>query len=55
MSDEGIKDRVKEKYGQAALRVIASEATSCCGSARPERLRPGYVEPVRTGSDRPAA
>ena len=33
MSDEGIKDRVKEKYGQAALRVIASEATSCCGSA----------------------
>ena len=33
MSDEGIKDRVKEKYGQAALRVIASGATSCCGSA----------------------
>jgi arsenite methyltransferase len=33
MSDEGIKDRVKEKYGQAALRVIASGTTSCCGSA----------------------
>jgi SAM-dependent methyltransferase len=33
MSDEGIKDRVKEKYGQAALRVIATGATSCCGSA----------------------
>jgi arsenite methyltransferase len=33
MSDESIKDRVKEKYGQAALRVIASGATSCCGSA----------------------
>jgi SAM-dependent methyltransferase len=33
MSDEGIKDRVKDKYGQAALRVIATGATSCCGSA----------------------
>src|SRR6058998_645998 len=33
MSDEGIKDRVKEKYGQAALRVIAPGAASCCGSA----------------------
>jgi arsenite methyltransferase len=33
MSDESIKDRVKEKYGQAALRVIASGAMSCCGSA----------------------
>ena len=33
MSDEGIKDRVKEKYGQAALRVIATGAASCCGSA----------------------
>src|SRR6266850_2800141 len=32
MSDEGIKDRVKEKYGQAALRVIATGTTSCCGS-----------------------
>jgi arsenite methyltransferase len=32
MSDEGIKDRVREKYGQAALRVTASGATSCCGS-----------------------
>jgi len=33
MSDEGIKNRVKEKYGQAALRVIATGAASCCGSA----------------------
>jgi arsenite methyltransferase len=33
MSDDDIRDRVKEKYGQAALRVIASGATSCCGSA----------------------
>jgi len=33
MSDEGIKDRVKEKYGQAALRVTTSAGASCCGSA----------------------
>jgi len=33
MSDEGIKDRVREKYGQAALRVTTTGATSCCGSA----------------------
>ena len=32
MSDEGLKDRVREKYGQAALRVV-SGTTSCCGSA----------------------
>ena len=33
MSDDDIRDRVKEKYGQAALRVIASGATSCCGAS----------------------
>src|SRR5882724_10199056 len=33
MSDDGIKDLVKQKYGQAALRVTASGATSCCGGA----------------------
>src|SRR5690349_15680916 len=32
MSDERIRDLVKEKYGQAALRVIGDGA-SCCGSA----------------------
>src|SRR6266850_1336239 len=37
MSDEGIKDRVKEKYGQAALRVIATGTTSCCGSTSSAR------------------
>jgi arsenite methyltransferase len=31
MSDESVRDLVKEKYGQAALRV-ASGGTSCCGS-----------------------
>lgn len=28
-----VKDVVKEKYGQAALRVVAGEANSCCGSS----------------------
>lgn len=29
---ENIKDVVKEKYGQAALRVVAGGANSCCGA-----------------------
>lgn len=28
-----IKEIVKEKYGQAALRVVAGEASSCCGAS----------------------
>src|SRR5262249_16130309 len=32
MSDESIKDVVKHKYGQAALRVV-SGGTSCCGAS----------------------
>jgi arsenite methyltransferase len=31
MSDEGVRDLVKQKYGQAALRVASGE-TSCCAS-----------------------
>src|SRR5215468_311174 len=32
MSDESIKDVVKQKYGQAALRVV-NGGTSCCGAS----------------------
>jgi arsenite methyltransferase len=32
VADESIRDRVKEKYGQAALRVTASGTASCCSS-----------------------
>ena len=32
MATPNIKDVVKEKYGQAALRVIEGEKNSCCGS-----------------------
>jgi arsenite methyltransferase len=33
MSTKDITETVKEKYGQAALRVVAGRANSCCGSA----------------------
>jgi SAM-dependent methyltransferase len=29
----GIKEVVKQKYGQAALRVVAGEGNACCGSS----------------------
>ncbi|MBI2206678.1 MAG: arsenite methyltransferase [Candidatus Rokubacteria bacterium] len=35
MTERAIKDVVKEKYGQAALRVVEN-AASCCGSTRSE-------------------
>src|ERR1017187_10955626 len=33
MPTESITDVVKEKYGQAALRVLAGGSSSCCGGA----------------------
>jgi SAM-dependent methyltransferase len=33
MSDAKIKDTVRDKYGQAALRVLAGEGSGCCGGA----------------------
>jgi arsenite methyltransferase len=33
MAERDLKDVVKEKYGQAALRVIADESTSCCNAS----------------------
>jgi SAM-dependent methyltransferase len=41
MSDEGLKDRVKQKYGQAALRVTGG-GDACCGSA----ASPGACDPI---------
>ena len=32
MNTENIKEAVKEKYGQAALRVVTGAASSCCGN-----------------------
>src|SRR3984957_7165963 len=34
MSTENIKEIVKEKYGQAALRVASGDSNSCCGHNR---------------------
>jgi SAM-dependent methyltransferase len=33
MAAEDIKEMVKEKYGQAALRVVSEGSASCCGTA----------------------
>jgi len=33
LSDSRLKDIVKEKYGEAALRAAAGSAASCCGSS----------------------
>jgi len=33
MSTQSVKDIVKEKYGQAALRVVAGAGNACCGGA----------------------
>ena len=33
MANEDIKQVVKEKYGQAALRVISGDSGSCCGES----------------------
>src|SRR6266540_3433250 len=33
MSETNIKEVVKEKYGQAALRVVTGTGSACCGSA----------------------
>ena len=33
MSTTDIKDVVKEKYGEAALRVVSGEGNACCGSS----------------------
>jgi SAM-dependent methyltransferase len=33
MAERELRDTVREKYGQAALRVVAGEGNSCCGGA----------------------
>jgi SAM-dependent methyltransferase len=42
---ENIKEIVKEKYGEAALRVLSGEGSSCCGSAS----RCEEVDPITSG------
>ena len=42
-NDQQIKDTVREKYGAAALRVIAGERSSCCGGSA---AFPDSVDPI---------
>src|SRR5689334_7412544 len=46
MSTESIREVVKEKYGQAALRVSTGQGNACCGSA-PSASR--CVDPITSG------
>jgi arsenite methyltransferase len=42
MAKDEIKEIVREKYGQAALRVVTEGSTSCCGTAS----LPGGADPI---------
>ena len=52
-----IKEVVKEKYGQAALRVQSGAGNSCCGGSVGARrlLRPDHLEPLRRNAGRRSA
>ncbi len=51
MSTQSIKEVVKEKYGQAALRVHTG-GSSCCGASTALRrlLRPDHQRSLRRGT-----
>ncbi|MGA2883236.1 MAG: arsenite methyltransferase [Bryobacteraceae bacterium] len=48
MSTANVREVVKEKYGQAALRVASGQANSCCGgaSACGTDLDPATIDPI---------
>ena len=50
MSTENIKEVVKEKYGQAALRVTTGRGNACCGSAPSSAS--GCADPITSDSVR---
>ena len=52
MRDESIQDLVKQKYGQAALRVT-SGGTSCCGTPTARRVTPSPRTSTSDGRLRP--
>ena len=47
MSTENITEIVKEKYGQAALRVVTGSGNACCGSAPSSAA--GCGDPITSG------
>ncbi len=46
MSEENIREAVKEKYGQAALRVVQNNKSSCCGSKAADQS--AQCDPITT-------
>ena len=57
MNTDNVKDVVREKYGQAALRAQTGAGNACCGGARGARsvLRSDHVESVRRRPGRRSA
>ena len=49
MSVQDVKTAVKEKYGQAALRVVTGKGSACCGSAPSSSCCGEAVDPITTG------
>jgi SAM-dependent methyltransferase len=52
MSTENVKEVVREKYGQAALRVASGDGNSCCGHDRSGL--DGYCDPITSNLYDPA-
>ncbi len=48
MSVQDVKDAVKERYGQAALRVVSGSGAACCGPA-PSSCCGDAVDPISSG------
>lgn len=49
MSTQDVKEVVKEKYGQAALRVVTGSGSASCGSAASSCCGSGGADPITSG------
>ncbi|NWF82363.1 MAG: arsenite methyltransferase [Bryobacteraceae bacterium] len=49
MSAQNVKEVVKEKYGQAALRVASGTGSACCGAAPSSCCGSESVDPITSG------
>lgn len=49
MSAQDVKEVVKEKYGQAALRVFAGGGSACCGPSASSSCCGESVDPITSG------
>lgn len=48
MTDNTVKDAVRQHYGQAALRVVSGAGNACCGSG-PSSCRSDSADPITSG------